>query len=202
MKDYIVLDVETTGFDSLTCELLEIGAWKIQEGKAVSKFVELIKPRKLIPKESTAVNHITADMVRGCRDVSEVLPEFFEYIGDLPLLGHNLPFDYKFICVKGKACGCDFTLNGKRTGIDTLALSRSFYPELGHKLYQMMEHFGIKADEGSLHRAEYDAYMCKLIYDRFLYLYKGVSAVEIPQVLDKNDNKYGVVTNNAVLPCE
>ena len=130
MKDYIVLDLETTGFSPETCEIIEIGAWKVKEGVVVDKFCTLVRPLTYIPRDVQSITGITNEMVATCDTMEVILPEFFDFCEDLPFLGHNLPFDYRFLEYRGKFIGVDFSLKGSRLGIDTLYLSKKLLPDL------------------------------------------------------------------------
>lgn len=46
--DYVIIDIETTGFSPRNCEIIEIGAVKVRDDKIVSVFQMLIKPRNPI----------------------------------------------------------------------------------------------------------------------------------------------------------
>lgn len=203
MESYISFDLETTGFSAVSNEIIEIGAWKIQDGVAVSRFQELVKPKGYIPLDIQKMTHITADMVDDARGIEEVLPEFYTWCEDMPFLGHNLNFDFSFVFAKGKELGYDFSLDGNRCGICTLKLSREYFPDISHKLCDMATAFNIKlsVDGGDLsfHRAIYDAYMTKLVYDRFKEMYHGIPSIETPSKLLANPNQYGVAQSQGIL---
>lgn len=203
MDTYVAFDLETTGFSPVSNEILEIGAWLIKDDVAVSKFSELVKPKGYIPLDIQKMTHIYPDMVSDARDIEEVLPEFFEWCGNYPMLSHNLNFDFSFIFSKGKEMGYDFSLNGERLGICTLKLSRDYFPDKGHKLGDMADAFNIRLSSpngNSFHRAEYDAYMVKLLYDRFKFLYPALDAVNTPTKVLKDYYKYGVSQTMGSLP--
>jgi len=62
----------------------------------------------------------------------------------------------------------------------------------------------LKADNLQFHRAEYDAYVTKLLYDRFLIMASETNEllradIEIPKILDATDSKYGRAVNSGTL---
>lgn len=201
MKDYISLDLETTGFSPMNSDIIEIGAWKVQNGVVVDKFCTLVRPVMYIPRTVQELTGITQDDVKDCDPIEFVLSEFFDWCGKLPFLGHNLQFDYSFLCYKGQFAGYDFSLGNTRTGLDTLSMSNRFLPIEKKNLEAVANHFNISVDasKGGFHRAGYDAYITKLIYDRFLLMHKECQGVDIPYILSKNDSKYGKVVNNDTL---
>lgn len=204
--NYIALDVETTGFSPDSCELLEIGAWKVENGVTVSAFKELIKPTGYIPTHITAINGITNEMVRNADSLDTVLTEFYDFCEDYPLLAHNLPFDWGFIHTKGKNLGLDFSKNCTRLGIDTLDMSRKYVGSKvsSHKLGKMAEYYSIKVDvknSRGFHSADYDAYVCHLLYQAIVKEYK-LDEKKIAQLIiapTGADTQYGEVKNNETL---
>jgi DNA polymerase III epsilon subunit family exonuclease len=97
VPEYVAYDLETTGLNANSARIIEIGAVKIIDGLIIEAFQELINPESPIPESASKVNHITDDMVQGCRTISEVFPEFKKFIGKLPLVAHNAEFDYGFL---------------------------------------------------------------------------------------------------------
>lgn len=202
MKDYISLDLETTGFSPETCEVIEIGAWKIKDGVVVDKFCTLVRPIMYIPRTVQELTGITNEMVADYDTIEPTLLEFFDFCEDLPFLGHNLPFDYRFLEYRGRFLGLDFTLKGQRQGIDTLVLSKKLLTSSSYKLNAIADLLDIRVeskDNLGYHRAGYDSYVTKLIYDRFLFAYPNMLDVTMPKIIDKKDNKYGKVENNDTL---
>lgn len=195
MQDYISLDLETTGFSPETSDIIEIGAWKVKGGVVTDKFVTLVRPVMYIPRTVQELTGITMEAVADCQTVEPTLIEFHDWCEDLPFLGHNLPFDYKFLCFKGKFVGLDFSLGGGRQGIDTLVLSRQYLSLQSNKLEDVAKHFGVDIQGGressGFHRAGYDSYITKLVYDNFVYRYPNILAISTPSKLDSSDSKYG-----------
>lgn len=97
LNEYIVIDIETTGIDRLYNDILEVAALHIKDGEIIDTFSELCFSDK-ISAESFSVNHISKEMVQTCRKCPEVLKDFSTFIGDLPLIGHNIDYDLSFIC--------------------------------------------------------------------------------------------------------
>ena len=204
MNSFVVIDLETTGFAAFKDEIIEIGAWKVKDGAVVDKFCTLVRPHIYVPVSIQNLTGITMDDLADCEPIESVLPEFHTWCEDLPFLGHSLQFDYGFLCAKGKPLGVDFTNNGRRTGIDTLSLSKKLLKLSNNKLCTVVDYFKIpiSADKGGFHRGGYDAYMTKLVYDRFKYLYGNVLSVTTPELLDKTNKDYGEASIVDVLDFE
>lgn len=201
MNEYVSVDLETTGLSPEVSDIIEIGAWKVKDGVVVDKFNTLVRPVMYIPRTVQEMTGITMEDVADCQTIEPTLIEFHDWCGDLPFLGHNLPFDYRFLCYKGKFIGLDFSRGTSRQGIDTLSLAKAYLQLENNKLETVAKHFGISlaSDKGGYHRAGYDSYITKLIYDHFVYKFPNILAIRTPSRLDTNDGKYGKPTNMETL---
>ena len=202
MTDYVVVDLETTGFSSDIHEIIEIGAYKVVNGVAVEKFNTLVSPKCYIPRSIETITGITNEEIKIAPHLEQILPKFYEWQKGFPLLGHNLSFDYEFLCKYGKQLDLAFTEVLTKTGIDTLKLARRYLSIKSNKLGKVAEYFNIHLEETNdmkYHRAGYDAYVTKLIYDKFLELYPSVPDIKMPEKLTVEDIRYGKVVNNDTL---
>lgn len=102
-----------------TDSLLEVAAIKFEDWTPIEKFHTLINPGKHIPEEATQVNNITDDMVINSPKFSQVIESLDKFIGNSNIVGHNLPFDLKFLYRNGH----DF-LASKRKYYDTLEIAK------------------------------------------------------------------------------
>ncbi|MEG1255188.1 PolC-type DNA polymerase III [Clostridium sp.] len=149
---YVVFDIETTGFSSNQDSIIEIGAVKIENGRIVDRFNELINPKISIPYKITELTGINNDMVKACKTINDVLPRFLSFVGDAIVVAHNADFDTGFIKTNCRRLGLKFE-NGV---IDTLPLARFLFPDLKkHKLNVICEHLNISLENH--HRAVDDA---------------------------------------------
>ena len=78
-SEYIVLDLETTGYDPYWNEIIEICAIKCVDHEPVEKIHTFIKPDNNIPKHITNLTGITNEMVIRAPKINEVLPEFHSF---------------------------------------------------------------------------------------------------------------------------
>lgn len=119
LKDFISIDVETTGLSTGGGDIIEVSAIKWRDFEPVSIFSTYCKPRKPIPSEATEINHITDAMVETAPTFKEIAGDLENFMEGLPLVAHNAPFDLKFLYVCGMESieSCD--------AYDTLSLSRN-----------------------------------------------------------------------------
>lgn len=160
MTEYIAIDLEMTGLQVKRDRILEIGAVHMQGGKPIAEFSALINPRCAVPGEITKLTGITQKMADGGAELSDILPRFLDFSGELPLLGHNLMFDFSFLKQAMVNAGLPF----ERTGIDTLGLARTFLPREQKKSLEALRHY-FSIDTGTIHRAVSDAYAAALVYE-------------------------------------
>ena len=189
----VFLDLETTGFSPTFNEIIEIGAIKFKDGVCVEQFTRRVKPEKYVSLDIQELTGITNEMLADCETIQNVLPEFIDFCEEADIFGYNLNFDYNFLCAKAKAFGMDFTLNGKRHGVDVLkAVKEQYHGFENYKLGTIANILKVPFDATKTHTAYYDAYITKLVYNRCVPV--------TPYILDKS--KYGKPDITATLDFE
>ena len=152
MKDFVVLDLETTGLTPKTDRILEIGAIKVVDGAVKERYSTFINPQMEIPPRITGLTGITQDMVKNAPLREEAVRKLVEFCRDLPLLGHNILFDYSFVKHDAVNLGLEF----EKEALDTLTVARLALPELeSRSLEYLCGYFGICRENA--HRAMDDA---------------------------------------------
>lgn len=168
MNEFVAIDIETTGLNPKEDKIIEIGAVRVREGKVVDSFSSFVNPMIPIPLQITNLTGITNDMIADAKSIGEVIHEFYDYVGDAILLGHNILFDYSFLKIALLNVGLKF----ERNGIDTLEISRILHKDLKSRtLESMCNFYGIH--QFAKHRACEDAKSAALL---FLELEKHVDA--------------------------
>lgn len=161
---FVAFDLETTGTRPQEDMIVEIGAVMFDGCSAVKGYGRLINPGRPIPAEASAVNGITDDMVRGQPRIAEVLESFADFCGDLPLVAHNAPFDFKFLLEDIKLHRAPAPSG---VVLDTLPLARLVFPGLpNYRLWTLVRHFDFPS--GTFHRAEEDSSYCGLLFSRII----------------------------------
>jgi len=126
--EFVVFDIETTGFSMKRDRIIEIGAVKVKNGVITDRFSEFIDPERPIPPHITELTTITDDQVRGAGNYEYWIPKFIEFIGgnDVPVVGHNAMFDVGFVKNYAGLLGIHFD----PTVVDTLGLSHMLLKNL------------------------------------------------------------------------
>ncbi len=148
----VVLDFETTGLNTHTDRIIEIGAVKLENGQITDAFSALVNPEMGLPARVTEVTHINDAMLRDQPVAAEVLPGLMEFLDGCAVAAHNASFDISVLRNELARLGRAFSA----PVIDTLAFSRKLYPQLKtHKLKSVCKHLGVSLKDA--HRAVNDA---------------------------------------------
>jgi DNA polymerase-3 subunit alpha (Gram-positive type) len=159
VKDYVCVDIETTGIRPKWDRIIEIGAVKVRNNQVVNTFSKLINPGIHIPARITELTGIDDKMVQNKKNIDTILPEFIEFAENDYLLGHNVIFDYSFL----KQNAINLNIEFEKSGMDTLKIARKVLPkEQSKALAALCTYYGIK-DENH-HRAFNDAQVTSLLY--------------------------------------
>lgn len=191
MTSYVCFDLETTGLSPDKDEIIEIGAVKVIEGKVVDRFMRLIKPDQRISEIVTGITGISNEMVATAGPTDRIVFDFLQFCEDYPILGHNLMFDYRFMCRYAKK----YYMNFEKTGIDTLKIARKVLSELpSRSLESLCDHYGIV--NGSAHRAYHDALATAKIYQTLKHYYGDTHGeLFVPESLRVKEKKVQPATN-------
>ena len=143
INSYVALDLETTGIGARHEKITEIGMVKVIDGEAVDTYHTMVNPHREIPERIVELTGITDDMVKDAPGIDEILDEVLNFTGELPLLGHQIIFDYGFLV--------QAAVNQKRKfekyGVDTLKLCRYLMPGAEKKnLGAACAYFGVHQD--------------------------------------------------------
>ncbi len=157
---FIAIDVETTGLDRLQDDIIELGAIKYINGRSVEEQQLLFHPRNPVPDEIIRLTGITNEMVNDAPSYAECHEEVKSFLGNYPLVAHNIEFDYGMLKAHYRRSGDNAPENPL---YDTLVLARTFvYWLVDHKLSSIADAFGHKCED--THRALADARMVGSIF--------------------------------------
>lgn len=166
-REYVFLDIETTGLDVEKDRIIEVGSIKVSGEKEVT-FQRLIKTEIEVPDVIENLTGINGSKLSSEGiELKQCIAEFMEFIGKSDLIGYNIRFDIKFL---NKALS-DLALapiHNKTIDLMQEAKKRNMF-QINYKLETTLREYGI--DQTVQHRALKDA---KLIYQ----LYKAMNGKE------------------------
>lgn len=159
----IYYDTETTGIKPEKERIIEIAAFDPVQNRSFEMFVN---PGMPIPKEATAIHHITDEMVAAAASWKEVGQAFIEFCeGDVVLIAHNNDaFDFHFL-------RCEFERNAidmpSWKFLDSLKWARRYRPDLPrHTLQFLREIYQISANNA--HRALDDVIVLQKVFENLI----------------------------------
>ncbi len=156
-ESYAVVDIETTGLDPARDHIIEIGAIKIVDGSISDTFSTLVNPGVQIDSFITDLTGIANQDLVSAPDPEHALSDFYNFIGNSILIGHNVHFDINFLYdameqYLHKYLGNNF--------VDTMRLSKKYFQAApSYKLTELARFLDIPIDNS--HRALDD---CKTTY--------------------------------------
>jgi DNA polymerase-3 subunit epsilon len=161
--DFVIVDLETTGWTPGEARITEIGAVRFSGGLVTGEFCTLVNPGVAIPADISALTGISDAMVAQAPVIQAVLPDFLAFIGSTVLAAHNAPFDLGFLVAACGACGLPWP---DIPVLDTVTLARQVLGEAevpDCKLSTLASYFD--APTAPCHRALADARATAAVLD-------------------------------------
>lgn len=205
-NSFVGLDIETTGFSANYDDIIEISAYKIENGipKEYSVFVKLDQAK--LTNKITELTSITQEMLNNEGiDVKEALKGFIDFVGNSYIVAHNAKFDIPFIEEKiRKYLG----IEKKYSYIDTLNFAKVMLKDelKRFSLDVVSKKLGVNLEQH--HRAIYDTMACYNIFvelvKRLVYSYKEEFSIEeypINAKMPYNNRKTEILILDAIKKC-
>ncbi len=175
--DYVVFDIETTGFSPVNNRIIEIGAVKVSGGRIVDRYSAFVNPDVPIPFEIEKLTGINDEMVMDAPMIDVILPQFLAFCEGCVLVAHNAGFDMSFIIENARRQG----LNTEFTYVDTLAIARVLLPnQARHTLDAVAKTLNISLENH--HRAVDDAEATAHIFVKFIPMLREQGVDTLAQV--------------------
>ncbi len=166
MKSIVAIDIETTGLSDERDSIIEIAAVKFKGHRVEAEWSSLVNPGKPIPPFIIGLTNIDDAMVRGAPRLQEVAHQLEAFVGDAPVVGHNVKFDLGFLQKKG--------LLQHNEVIDTYELASVLFPTASrYNLGALGKQLGILLP--ATHRALDDTRVTHAVYNRLIEI-----AMELP----------------------
>ncbi|CAN1211056.1 3'-5' exonuclease [Tumidithrix helvetica PCC 7403] len=132
----IVFDVETTGFSVSQDEVVEIAAIRLVAGQAQAEFHAYIANTVSVGDSERIHGHSDRFLSEHGRPAKDVFHEFFAFVGDAMLVGHNVSFDIKMVTAQAQKAGIT---PPKLKWEDTLELAHRFIKSERYSLEALSE---------------------------------------------------------------
>ena len=147
-EQWVALDLETTGLSPKEDAIIEMGAVRFRGDRVLDSFSTLVNPGRRLGEFTLQLTGITQADVDGAPSPRAALADLAEFIGDSPVVGHNLRFDLAFLVEAG--------LRLTNPTCDTLPLAYVLRPDSpSYSLTALAAE--LKLGQGRPHRALDDA---------------------------------------------
>lgn len=149
-----VLDVETTGLDSASDRVIEVGIVHFVGGEEVDSYNQLVDPGCPVPQEVVELTGITPDDLEGKPAFEEVAHEVHRRLQNVGIGAYNLSFDQGFLVAELERSGLKWPEEAPI--FDPLIFARQFFKNMRRKnLGTIAKALDIELKEA--HRATEDA---------------------------------------------
>lgn len=125
--EYVVIDTETTGLNPQRNRVIELAAIKIKNGQPVDIYETLVNPHRRIPDFIAKFTGINNEMTASAPGFSQVVDKLLDFMGQAILVGHNIPFDIRFLDYELHRLARPALLNET---VDTISLAVRLNPGL------------------------------------------------------------------------
>ncbi|MGH2429585.1 MAG: polyribonucleotide nucleotidyltransferase, partial [Candidatus Limnocylindria bacterium] len=149
--EFVVFDLETTSMKPENGYIVDLAALRVRDGQVVDRFESLVNPGRAIVGHQ--VHGLSTDDVASAATAADVLPRFVEWVGDAPVVAHNIGFDLPFLM---RHLPNDVKWEPKAV-FDTLELGYQIYPDAGSYKLPDLVRFVFGRDHAAAHRAMPDA---------------------------------------------
>ena len=144
---YVALDLEMTGLDPASDEIIEMGAVRFRGREVLDTFTSAVNPHRRLTDFIRGLTGISQEEVDGAPPFAQVAPRFVSFVGDAPVVGQNVSFDLAFLGRQGvRFSGPVF---------DTRELAQMLLPSAEYSLAALARFLGV--EPWRAHRALDDA---------------------------------------------
>ena len=150
-NEFVVFDLETTAMKPESGYIVDLAALRVRDGQIVDRFESLVNPGR--PIVGHQVHGISTDDVASAPTASEVLANFTGWVGETPVVAHNVAFDLPFVL---RHLSPDVKWQPSAV-FDTLELGYQLYPDAGAWKLADLVRFVFGREHAVAHRAMPDA---------------------------------------------
>ena len=164
-----VIDVETTGASAdLGDRVIELGIVRVEGGRSVAEYQQLLDPQRRISPAITALTGISPDMCAGQPCFPDVADRVTELLAGAAVLGHNVRFDLSFIGKEYRRAGRDWpaVLGPGVPVLDTVRIARRRFGRGGNGLGRLARRLNV--EPVAAHRALADAQTTHLVFEQLM----------------------------------
>jgi len=95
--EYVALDLEMTGVDLETDDIIEVGAVRFTADGPRARFSTLVNPGRPLPRRIAALTGIRTEELAAAPPFTEVAERLIRFVGDAPVVGQHVDWDLAFL---------------------------------------------------------------------------------------------------------
>ena len=159
-ETYTVIDLETTGLQAASDAIIEYGALRVRDGAPAEELSLLARCGTPLPAVITELTGLRDEDLQQGMEERAALEQFLAFIGNDPLVGHNISFDMEFLRAACRRQGLPAPASHCT---DLMQLARRRLSRVpNYKLLTLAQHFQL-ADKVE-HRALPDCRLVQQVY--------------------------------------
>ncbi len=185
-KRQLILDTETTGFDTKTVDrIVEIGVIELVNRKLTGKSLHVyLNPQRPVG-ESENIHGLSDAFLSDKPLFKEIVDELEAFLHGSEVIAHNASFDMKFLEAELHMIGRG-PLSAKVTVTDTLAIAKRKHPGQKNNLDALAKRYDVKERDRTFHGALLDA---EILADVYLLLTGGQVTLDMDNQEESQVNK-------------
>ena len=165
-ETWVAIDTETTGLSEDKDSIIEVGCVKFVGERHEETYKSLVNPLSILSDFTINFTGITQNDVNSAPVFEDIIEDLREFIGDAPVVGHNIQFDLGFLNKSG--------LKIDNPVADTWDMAYVLLPSItSYSLSNIAMDLGIAHDKA--HRALEDAAVTAHVFN---YLLKSADKLE------------------------
>lgn len=158
LQEFVVVDLETTGFSPRYCQIIEVGAVRVDMASGGREsFSSFVWCDAALPYHITRLTGISSDMLDGAPEGHEVMADLGFFVRGLPIVAYNAGFDMSFL----RAAAPE--VFEAHPVVCALQAARRYLRLPDYKLATVARHFGV--DQAAAHRALDDCLTTLAIFE-------------------------------------
>lgn len=172
---YVSLDLETTGLDPRYDRIIEVGVVRFKGDRVLDEYHTLVNPGCAIPYQIEQLTGISNKDVAGAPRFESVQAPLLRFVGENPIVGHNIKFDLSFLA--------EYGLFEASESIDTFEMAGILLPHAErYSLSVLAKMVGIQ--DTPTHRALDDARVTHQFFEAMLDQARRLDADLIAEVAE------------------
>ncbi len=101
MREWVALDLETTGLSNRSDAIIEVGAVRFGARGEIAEYQSMVNPGRRLPRFIRQLTGIAQSEVDNAPDFDDLADDLARFIDGATLIAHNAPFDFGFLRAAG-----------------------------------------------------------------------------------------------------